>query len=223
LTMIFEHENLKMIINKKNLLLVLALSFAFKAGAENLGIRGAVFNILEQPFIQMMQSRLAKIDVSAMEQSMTKGAQQRINRPKGINFSEAEEDRVFYFDPTYVLLQDAKLPCGKILHKAGASVNPLDYISLERCMYFIDGTLPHQVAWLKERLENDKGGLIQNRVILVAGSVFEVQKTLGSELQDIVFFDQAGELSRKFGIKASPAIAMQEGKMIRIEEKKLEG
>ena len=168
--MIFEHENLKMIINKKNLLLVLALSFAFKAGAENLGIRGAVFNILEQPFIQMMQSRLAKIDVSAMEQSMTKGAQQRINRPKGINFSEAEEDRVFYFDPTYVLLQDAKLPCGKILHKAGASVNPLDYISLERCMYFIDGTLPHQVAWIKNALKMTRAGLSKTELfwLLVA-------------------------------------------------------
>jgi hypothetical protein len=33
-----------------------------------------------------------------------------------------------------------------------------------------------------------------------------------------VYFDQAGELTTKFGIKASPAVVVQDGLMLKIEE-----
>jgi len=223
-----------MSLNNKVLILLCLLSCGFQASAEDLGVRGTIFDILEEPFIKMMKRKLANVDLQAEEQKMIKLAKGRINHPKSNFLNEAEEDRVFYFDPSYVLKEDIKLPCGKILHKAGVSVNPLDYMNLERRMYFIDGTLAHQVTWLKKCLANDghkkaitsqaseQDSRLESRVILIAGSVFEVQKTLGSELQDIVFFDQEGELIKKFGIKASPAVAMQEGKLIRIEEKQLE-
>jgi hypothetical protein len=44
---------------------------------------------------------------------------------------------------------------------------------------------------------------------------------LGSEHSDKVYFDQGGIIISKLGIIASPAIAMQDGLMVKINEVKL--
>ena len=55
-------------------------------------------------------------------------------------------------------------------------------------------------------------------MILVAGSIFKLQELLGAEHAGKVYFDQNGELTKKFGIKGSPAIVEQEGFKLKIEE-----
>jgi len=111
------------------------------------------------------------------------------------------------------------------LHKAGTKVNPLEYMDLNRRLFFIDGRKESQVEWLKEQLNNplpEKKEPVEDRIILIGGSVFKVKdelaKTQEHKVFDTVFFDQHGELTTKFGIKASPAIAAQEGLKIRIDE-----
>ena len=86
-------------------------------------------------------------------------------------------------EQSITLEEDAVLPCGQILHKAGTKVNPLEH--------------------------------------LVGGSALKLKEELDKEHVDKVYFDQAGELTTKFDIKASPAIAWQEDFRIRIEEIKL--
>jgi conjugal transfer pilus assembly protein TraW len=90
-------------------------------------------------------------------------------------------------------------------------------MDLERKLFFIDGREQQQVEWLKQQLVPDSSNeenKLENRVILVGGSVLDLQEELGSE----VYFDQAGELTTRFGIRGSPALAKQDGKMLRIEE-----
>jgi hypothetical protein len=58
----------------------------------------------------------------------------------------------------------------------------------------------------------------EDRVILIGGSVFKLKEELSDTHADKVYFDQSGELITKFGIKASPAIVVQEGLQIKIEE-----
>ena len=58
-------------------------------------------------------------------------------------------------------------------------------------------------------------------MILVAGSVFKLQELLGEEHADKVYFDQAGEITTKFVIMASPAVVEQEGLKLKIEEVRL--
>ena len=60
--------------------------------------------------------------------------------------------------------------------------------------------------------------IIEDRVILVGGSVSKLKEELGETHADKVYFDQSGELTNRFGIKASPAIVMQEGLQLKIEE-----
>ena len=95
-------------------------------------------------------------------------------------------------------------------------------MELNRRMFFIDGRNQEQVEWLKKQLNTPKSKagsrIIEDRVILVGGSVFKIKEEIGEDHSDKVYFDQAGELTTKFGIKASPAVVVQDGLMLKIEE-----
>ena len=153
---------------------------------------------------------------------MEKIARDKIENPAPIKgISAATEERTFYFDPTYILDKDVVLPNGNILHKAGTTVNPLEHMNLNRRLFFVDSRQQEQVEWLKEQLNSpvaDQKELVEDRVILVGGSVFKLKEELNQKHADKAFFDQHGELTTKFAIKHSPAIAYQEGLKIRIDE-----
>ena len=192
--------------------------------AKDFGTKGHTYQIIEQPFLGMIDERLQKVDMKKEQEKMTAIVKDRVLNPKAVEgLLPATKSRVFYFDPTYTLEEDAVLPCGKILHKAGTKVNPLEHMDLNRRLFFIDARKNNQVAWLQERLNNplakqEQKEQVEDRVILVGGSVFKLQELLGEEHADRVYFDQAGELTSKFGIKASPAIVEQEEFRLKIEE-----
>lgn len=189
----------------------MALGFDF-------GKVGTSFVVEEEGFIEMMLRKLKEVNWKAENEKMKNIAIRRVQNPIAVaGIKPATENREFWHDPTYTLKEDVVLPCGKVLHKAGKAVNPLDYMDLERKLFFIDGREARQVEWLKQQLVPDSSNeenKPENRVILVGGSVFDLQEELGSE----VYFDQAGELTTRFGIRGSPALAKQDGKLIRVEE-----
>ena len=190
--------------------------------ANDLGKLGNTFKIEEEAFTQMMKRKLAEIDMEAEREKMQKIAIDRVENPVPvIGITGAGENRTFYFDPTYTLDEDAVLPCGKVLHKAGTTVNPLEHMDLNRRLFFIDSREATQVEWLQEQLNNplpEQKEPVEDRIILVGGSVFKLKEVLGQKHEDKVYFDQNGELTTRFGIKHSPAIAAQEELKIRIDE-----
>ena len=190
--------------------------------ANDLGKLGNTFKIEEEAFTLIMKRKLAEIDMEAERERMQKIAIDRVENPVPvIGITGAGENRTFYFDPTYRLDEDAVLPCGKVLHKAGTTVNPLEHMDLNRRLFFIDSREATQVEWLQEQLNNplpEQKEPVEDRIILVGGSVFKLKEELGQKHEDKVYFDQSGELTMRFGIKHSPAIAVQEGLKIRIDE-----
>lgn len=185
--------------------------------AIDFGKRAATFTIKEEGFIAMILRKLEAVDMEASKRKMQETARQRIEHPAPVEgIMPAVRNREFYWDPTYTLDEDAVLPCGKVLHRAGTKVNPLEHMNLERRLYFIDARQAAQIEWLKEELSrigrNDQAA--ENRIILVAGSVLKLREELGQE----VYFDQSGELTGRMGIKASPAVAEQEGGLVKINE-----
>ena len=190
--------------------------------ANDLGKLGNTFKIEEEAFTLMMKRKLAEIDMEAEREKMQKIAIDRVENPVPvIGITGAAENRTFYFDPTYTLDEDAVLPCGRVLHKAGTKVNPLEHMDLNRRLFFIDSREATQVEWLQEQLNNplpEQKEPVEDRIILVGGSVFKLKEELGQKHEDKVYFDQSGELTMRFGIKHSPAIAVQEGLKIRIDE-----
>jgi conjugal transfer pilus assembly protein TraW len=90
-------------------------------------------------------------------------------------------------------------------------------MDLNRRLFFVDSREKDQVNWLKAELNNplpEQKEPVEDRIILVGGRPIELEKELGVS----VYFDQQGSLTSKFGIQHSPAIAVQEGLKIRIDE-----
>ena len=186
--------------------------------AKDFGNRGANYPVAEESILLMFQKKLGALDLKKEEERMRKAAVERVKNPAPVSgIVPAKETREFWHDPTYILTEDAVLPCGRVLYRAGTAVNPLDYMDLDRRLFFVDGREKKQVEWLKSRLLPDSSSganKIEDRIILVGGSPMELQDKLGFE----VYFDQAGELTTRFGIKGSPALAEQDGKKLKIVE-----
>ena len=221
-----------MIKNNRLIILCAVILVTLHAFAKDFGTKGHTYQIIEQPFLRMIDERLQKVDMKKEQEKMTAIVKDRVANPRVVEgLLPATKSRVFYFDPTYTLEEDVVLPCGKILHKAGTKVNSLEHMDLNRRLFFIDSRETAQIKWLKEQLATTKAEIsnnladqkepIEDRIILVAGSVFKLKEELGKEHENKVYFDQNGELTLKFGIKASPTVVVQDGLQLKIEELKL--
>ncbi|NDE19993.1 MAG: conjugal transfer protein TraW, partial [Alphaproteobacteria bacterium] len=193
-------------------------TFSNTVFAKDFGNRGANYPVAEESILVSLQRKFAELDLKKEEERMRSIAEERVRNPAPVSgIIPAKETREFWHDPTYILTEDAVLPCGRVLYKAGTRVNPLDYMYLDRRLFFIDGREEKQVEWLKGQLLPDSSSgakKIEDRIILVGGSPPEVQDKLGFE----VYFDQGGELTTRFGIRGSPAVAEQAGKNLKIVE-----
>jgi len=206
-------------IKKAYMAMVLYIStFSNIVFAKDFGNRGANYPVAEESILLSLQRKFAALDLKKEGERMRNIAEERVRNPAPVSgIMPAKETREFWHDPTYILTEDALLPCGQVLYKAGTRVNPLDYMNLDRRLFFIDGREEKQVEWLKGQLlpgSSSEAKKIEDRIILVGGSPPEVQDKLGFE----VYFDQGGELTTRFGIRGSPAVAEQAGKNLKIVE-----
>ncbi len=216
-----------MLTSKNQLIIILlVLTIAIlPVNAKDFGTQGYSYQITEQEFLQMIAERLNKIDMKKEQEKMQKVVRDRVENPRAIEaVKPATSTRSFYFDPTYTLDKDVVLPCGKILHRAGTQVNPLEHMDLNRRLLFIDTRRIEQVKWLREQLDKplpDQKEAVEDKVILVGGSPSTLKKLLKDEHKNKVYFDQNGELTARFGITGSPAVVVQDGLRLRIDEIKL--
>ena len=63
-------------------------------------------------------------------------------------------------------------------------------------------------------LSPEQSALLNAKLILVSGSPFALMKAR----QRRFFFDQSGTLTRKFAVRAVPAIVEQTGRVLRVSE-----
>jgi conjugal transfer pilus assembly protein TraW len=216
-------------LNKKfvfgSIKLFMIFSISLSANAKDFGTQGHSYQITEQEFLQMIAERLKKIDIRKEQEKMQSLVRDRVKNPRAVEaVRPATSTRSFYFDPTYTLDEDVVLPCGKILHKAGTQVNPLEHMDLNRKLLFIDARRIEQVNWLREQLDKplqEQKEPVEDRVILVGGSPFTLKELLKDEHKNKVYFDQNGELTTRFGITGSPAVVVQDGLRLKIDEIKL--
>ncbi|MFU7501964.1 MAG: conjugal transfer protein TraW [Candidatus Tisiphia sp.] len=226
---------------KNNLLLIICLAFSHVTIAKDFGKQAATFEIKEEGFVSMMQRKLQSLNLAEHQQKMQDLARKKIEEPAAIvGISKATKTISYSFDPSYVLDQDVVLPCGKLLYARGTKVNPLDYMSWDGKLIFIDGQDASQIAWVKDNyleeiLSNSRAVVEDNlselnkehvknagnasnsdgtKIVLTGGRLLELEREIGSP----IYFDQAGELTTKFNISYVPAIVEQEGKYLKITE-----
>ncbi len=201
----------------KRLLVGLTVCFsliaACAAWAEDLGKIGPTFPIAERDLIQVFMARAqARVDDGSwakIMQTQQDKMKAYAERPTGRQLPRALTYQVQFFDPTVTLGDDILDQDGKVIWPKGTKVNPLNYRSYPRALCFFDGDDAAQVQWAKERcLQGDK-----IRAILVNGPVLQLSKQFNA----MVYFDQYGYISKRFGLVAVPALVRQSQNQFAIE------
>ena len=197
-------------------MVLLCLSGVHSVCAKDLGVYGQTFAISEPDLLKHILTKLRGMqqDGSLLEhqQSIAQKVRRGIERPASVKgISRARKDRVFTFDPSITISQDLSDHQGRVFHKAGTKINPLDEVSLSSELVFFDSDDEEQKQWVHQRLQKTE---LPKKLILVNGAPLELSK----EWQTPVYFDQRGVLTAKLGIKQVPAVVKQRGKVLQITE-----
>ena len=190
----------------------LLLALPASVQARDYGQRGAMFPVIERDLLEQIHTRLAQMEKSGetarLNQELKRRTIARVNRPDPVvGLIRAHESRSWPFDPTITLAADIREAKGELIHAAGTRVNPLDSVALRVPLLFLDGDDPAQIAWALRQDPNAK-------LILVKGAPLELMKAR----QRRFYFDQGGNLTEKFAIRAVPARVRQNGRVLEVSE-----
>ncbi len=196
------------------LIMALTINFASPAGAKDFATRGHSFEILEPDLLKQIEHKLKALNedgtLAEHKMRLMEKAKKSVLRPQGVKgMTKAVEDRTFTYDPSLLVPYDLKDHQGRVFHKAGTRVNPLQYKSLSSALVFLDGEDLVQVAWA-EGIQAKQ----VTKVILTSGAPFQLME----KWKTPVYFDQGGTLTKKLGIKHVPTLVIQEGLKLKISE-----
>lgn len=185
--------------------------------AKDLGVFGTLFPIEENNLIEVIQTRLAKLQqegtLEKHQQNIQSKVKKKIERPQAVEgIIHTVQPRTYTFDPSIIVTQDLKDHQGTVFYQKGQRVNPLESRGLTKPLLFIDGDESSHLTWVFFMLKRHPLA----KVILVKGAPLQMMKDLGIQ----VFFDQFGKITQKLGIKQVPAIVTQDGLLLKIEEVK---
>lgn len=186
------------------------------ARATDYGKIGPTYPVREPDMLAWIEQRVAAKVASGEalrhQQQQAEKIRHKLHNPEPLlSVTMASKSRTVYYDPTFVVEENITDDSGRILVAAGTTINPLDRVSLSRPLVFFDARDKNQVAFAKRYLDG-RAGLA--KPILVGGSYFDLMK----QWQTPVYFDQQSALIRKLGIRHVPAIVVQDGKRLRIDE-----
>lgn len=190
------------------------INFAPPAGARDFATHGHSFEILEPDLLKQIEHKLKALNedgtLAEHKMRLMQKAKKSVLKPQGVKgMTKAVEDRTFTYDPSLLVPYDLKDHKGRVFHKAGTRVNPLQYKSLSSALVFLDGEDLTQVAWAESIQAKQT-----SKVILTSGAPFQLME----KWKVPVYFDQGGTLTKKLGIRHVPALVVQEGMRLKISE-----
>jgi conjugal transfer pilus assembly protein TraW len=194
----------------------LALSCEGAALAKDLGVRGETFDIAERDLFTEIAEKFAAMEesgeVDAVNQRLRDRAIAAAHRPSPVQgLRPTSTPRTWAHDPGIMLAKDIVTPNGQMIGRAGQRFNPLDYTPFHQTLIFFDADDPDQLAWAETELARTDT-LVQP--VLVRGAVIDLMR----DWKQPVWFDQRGDLIRRFGIKQVPARVSRQGDHLLIEE-----
>lgn len=191
-----------------------AAGFSATAMAKDYGRQGAVFAVLEPDMLSMIEAKLrgaqASGKIAAMNKELARRTEARVRRPAPVpGIMTATKLRSWTYDPTITISEDIRDDKGALIIPAGRRINPLDTAGLRQSLVFLNGDDPAQVAWALGSTTQ-----LNAKLILTSGSPFDRMKAA----QRRFYFDQGGQLTGKFGIRAVPAVVEQNGRLLKVTE-----
>jgi conjugal transfer pilus assembly protein TraW len=180
----------------------LLLLISFGAQAKDLGTWGELYPIAEQDMLTTINTRLQAMkdsgELDMQQEAYKKQIIEKSLRPDPVaGLTIARENRTHYINPSMMVAEDMADHQGRVFAHKGDVVNPLDTVPFNQTLYFIDGDNPAHLAWMKAQ----KPDTTVYRVILVNGDIREATRALNER----IFFDQKGTMSRRFELTAVPA------------------
>ena len=196
-------------------IIISALLLSINAKAKDFGVVGRTSEIKEVDAIEEIKGKLsdmeARGELDEHNERMKKEISDRIKSPKSLNLGRAGEVREYEYDPSIEVKEDLKDARGIVFHRKGTKVNPLDVVSMPYELIFFDGEDEDQLKYVIKKYEESE---IKPKLILTGGSPVKLEE----EYKLDFYFDQRGVLIKQLGIKAVPAIVMQDGKVLKIRE-----
>lgn len=197
-------------------IILLMMSYHVIVFSKDLGIIGQVYPIAEEDFLALLQKRAAIMkqngDWIKYQNEWRTKVERNVDRPypvKGIN--KTVENKIWYYDPSIVLPYDLKDTHNQVFAKAGTRINPLSFITIHKALLFINGDDDSQVKWAIKKYQSLNQ---QAKIVLVNGSVLQLMK----KYHQRIYFDQEGKFTTRFSIHHVPAMVIEEGKQLKIEE-----
>ena len=213
---------------KRLRLFFIALLIPLPLLANNLGVVGATFEIAEMDMLDWIQLRLKHLEANGemakMEDEFKARVEESVNRPTPVQgITTTRQPNTFYIDPTLTLAEDINDADGNLIYPKGTKVNPFDAstwpnghalppVIMTKQLAFFDGDDPQQIQWAKNyRLDNPDAKI---KWILINGAPADVFK----QLDERIFFDQQGSITRTLSIKHVPTVSKQEGTKWKMQE-----
>ncbi|PZP33165.1 MAG: type-F conjugative transfer system protein TraW [Kocuria rhizophila] len=193
---------------------ILSLGMSSPIRARDHGTVGQTFPIVEADLLTTIDTRLRTLEanggIERMNKVFAERSEARIRRPKPVaGVTAASEARQWIYDPTIAIEKDIHDPKGNLVARAGQTVNPLDFVTMRQSLVFVDGDDPAQMDWATRRYSDANA-----KIIMVNGSPIDAMTTR----QRRFYFDQEGRLTGKLGVRHTPAIAQQDGRVVKLSE-----
>ena len=187
-----------------------------KSGATgDLGAVGPVAQATEPDLIEVMQQRLAALDLHRYAE----GARDRYwQRLAHYDLPQVAEPRTRHIDPSVVVVADIKDASGTVIVPAGKRINPLDLMPFSQRLIVFDAARPGQVKLveqLERRYRDKRVTLIAARLDRDAG--WDGFRKLQDGLHGPVFV-LTSDIKERFQIERLPSVVEASGKEFLVHE-----
>ena len=171
---------------------------------------GPTFDIQEPNILKLIQEKIAQVDWNSQVEAAKERALTKVTTGKHLPY--ATKDRSYLVDLTIVNRQNLDVR-GEVFARRGTTINPFDYMTTQHHWIFIDANDPRQVHQaLKWRDQYEYVTFISSVPVKTLEGRREVIEMLNQPVHEV-----NSMLIERFNLTEVPAIAYQDGKMLRVD------
>lgn len=194
---------------------ILLVMLCGQVNAKSFGVVGDVFPVGEKSFLELIEERLKVLkssgELEALNQRWTNTVVNHANRPDALGLERTNHLIRHYYRPEMILSQDISDSSGRVLYPKGTTVNALQRMpTYTPCWLFFNADDEAQLNWA----EQQKNGCSNPKFILTGGAIQFAEK----KLQSVIYFDQAGKITRQLHITHVPAKVVRHQNQLVIAE-----
>ena len=202
-------------IKIRTLIGIIVISLNYICYAEDLGVVGKTYPILEPDMIEWIKAKADIMIKNGQWQQIQNQAivkvKNQINNPAPVtDITDSTDDKTWYYKPMIQLKANLTDTRGHVIAKAGL-YNALRYKPFDTQLLFINGNNKKQINWAVDHARNDG---IKTKIVLTQGSFINLDK----QYKIWFFYDQNGKYTKKLNIYHVPAIVTQDGEQLKIAE-----